>query len=69
MAATVKPTAHHESMAWLIMAECIFHVVCVCLYVYGVYTQDCRSDQYIEEDEEEEICLFNIVCRYTNSAM
>ena len=32
MAATVKPTAHHESMAWLIMAECIFHVVCVCLY-------------------------------------
>ena len=22
-----------------------------------------------EEEEEEEICLFNIVCSYTNSAM
>ena len=22
-----------------------------------------------QEEEEEEMCLFNIVCRYTNSAM
>ena len=24
---------------------------------------------YVCKEEEEEICLFNIVCRYTNSAM
>ena len=23
----------------------------------------------VVEEEEEEMCLFNIVCRYTNSAM
>ena len=24
---------------------------------------------FVEEEEEEEMCLFNIVCRYTNSTM
>ena len=28
-----------------------------------------RAGVCVCEEEEEEMCLFNIVCRYTNSAM
>ena len=38
---------------YVCMCVCVYVCMCVCMY----------------EEEEEEICLFNIVCSYTNSAM
>ena len=34
-----------------------------------VSIQNLQVSSYVLMYEEEEICLFNIVCRYTNSAM
>ena len=48
----------------------------VCMYVCRAYVCMCVYDwkcmyvcMYEEEEEEEDICLFNIECSYTNSAI
>ena len=43
----------------------------VCMYVSMYVSMYVGACMYVcmYEEEEEEICLFNIVCSYTNSAM
>ena len=47
------------------MHACMYACMHVCMYAcMHVCMYAC-----MHEEEEEEICLFNIVCSYTNSAM